>query len=95
MDGFEACRRIKADARTADIPVIFVTAIDRVAEETRGLELGAIDFISKPFSPQMAGLFQRPGDLVARYGGEEFVGVLAETDPAGASRVADSPRWCR
>jgi len=39
MDGFEACRRIKADARTADIPVIFVTAIDRVAEETRGAAL--------------------------------------------------------
>ena len=53
MDGFEACRQIKADARTADIPVIFVTAIDQEADETRGLELGAIDFISKPFSPRM------------------------------------------
>jgi diguanylate cyclase (GGDEF)-like protein len=53
MDGFEACRQIKADVRTADIPVIFVTAIDQDAEETRGLELGAIDFISKPFSPRM------------------------------------------
>ncbi len=50
MDGYEACRQLKADGRTADIPVIFVTALDHEADETRGLELGAIDFISKPFS---------------------------------------------
>ena len=50
MDGFEACRVLKADPRTADIPVIFVTALDQEEEETRGLELGAIDFISKPYS---------------------------------------------
>jgi PleD family two-component response regulator len=53
MDGFEACRLLKADVRTAEIPVIFVTAVEQEAEETRGLELGAIDFISKPFSPRM------------------------------------------
>jgi diguanylate cyclase (GGDEF)-like protein len=51
MDGFEACRRLKGDRRTADIPIVFVTALDREEEETRGLELGAIDFISKPISP--------------------------------------------
>lgn len=51
MDGFEVCRRLKADERTADIPVIFITALDDVAAETRGLALGAIDFITKPFNP--------------------------------------------
>ena len=51
MDGFEVCQRLKADRRTADIPIIFVTALDQEGEETRGLELGAIDFISKPISP--------------------------------------------
>jgi diguanylate cyclase (GGDEF)-like protein len=51
MDGFETCRQLKADPRTADIPVIFVTAMSHEDEETRGLELGAIDFISKPLSP--------------------------------------------
>ena len=51
LDGFEACRMLKADHRTAHIPVVFVTAVDREAEETRGLDLGAIDFISKPLSP--------------------------------------------
>lgn len=51
MDGFEVCRRLKADEKTADIPVIFITALDDVAAETRGLALGAIDFITKPFNP--------------------------------------------
>jgi diguanylate cyclase (GGDEF)-like protein len=50
MDGFEACTRLKADRRTAEIPIIFITALNAEAEEARGLELGAIDFISKPFS---------------------------------------------
>lgn len=51
MDGFEVCRRLKADVRTADIPVIFITALDDAGAETRGLALGAIDFITKPFNP--------------------------------------------
>ncbi|WFS62759.1 response regulator [Pseudodesulfovibrio thermohalotolerans] len=53
MDGYEVCRRLKADARTADIPVIFVTAMDDVGNETKGLSLGAIDYITKPISPDM------------------------------------------
>jgi diguanylate cyclase (GGDEF)-like protein len=51
MDGHEVCRRLKANAATGDIPVIFVTAHNDVAAETRGLELGAVDFISKPINP--------------------------------------------
>lgn len=51
IDGFEVCRRLKADSRTADIPVIFVTASSDEAAETHGLALGAVDFISKPISP--------------------------------------------
>jgi two-component system, sensor histidine kinase and response regulator len=51
MDGFEVCARLKADEKTADIPIIFITALDDVAAETRGLALGAIDFITKPFNP--------------------------------------------
>lgn len=51
IDGFEVCRRLKADSRTAEIPVIFVTASSDEAAETHGLELGAVDFISKPISP--------------------------------------------
>jgi diguanylate cyclase (GGDEF)-like protein len=48
MDGFETCRRLKADPLTRDIPVIFVTALNSPEDETLGLEAGAVDFISKP-----------------------------------------------
>ena len=51
MDGYQVCERLKADEGTAEIPVIFITALDDVAAESRGLELGAIDFITKPFNP--------------------------------------------
>jgi diguanylate cyclase (GGDEF)-like protein len=51
IDGFEVCARLKRDPDTRDIPVVFVTARSDIADETRGLEAGAIDFITKPFSP--------------------------------------------
>lgn len=53
MDGHQVCRRLKADAATRDIPVIFVTAHDDEAAETQGLEAGAVDFISKPVNPRI------------------------------------------
>lgn len=51
MDGYEVCRRLKANPETQKIPVIFVTAKTDVADETRGFELGAVDYITKPISP--------------------------------------------
>ena len=51
LDGYEVCRRLKADPRTQDIPVLFLTALDSERDEAHGLELGAVDFITKPFSP--------------------------------------------
>ncbi|MEY4718581.1 MAG: hypothetical protein RL563_1199 [Pseudomonadota bacterium] len=48
MDGFEVCRRLKENILTREIPVIFLTALDEVHDETRGLELGAVDFLHKP-----------------------------------------------
>ncbi len=50
-DGFEVCRRLKNNAATKDIPVIFITAKAEPEDETLGLELGAADYISKPFHP--------------------------------------------
>ena len=50
-DGFEVCRKLKDDPGTADIPVIFITAKGEPEDETLGLELGAADYISKPFHP--------------------------------------------
>ncbi len=51
MDGFEVCTALKADEATRNIPVIFVTAHTDAAQETHGLEVGAVDFISKPVNP--------------------------------------------
>lgn len=53
MDGYEVCQRLKADDATRDIPVIFVTAHNDEAAETRGLDAGAVDFISKPINPRI------------------------------------------
>lgn len=51
MDGYEVMRRLARDTRTADIPVIFLTALGSVEEEQFGLDLGATDYITKPISP--------------------------------------------
>ncbi|MBF0550365.1 MAG: SpoIIE family protein phosphatase [Deltaproteobacteria bacterium] len=51
MDGYEVCRRLKADDRSRDIPVIFITAMGESEDEAKGLELGAIDYLTKPINP--------------------------------------------
>jgi len=51
MDGYEVCRRLKANEKTKGIPVIFITAMSEEGDETKGLELGAVDYVAKPFSP--------------------------------------------
>src|SRR5215216_3094735 len=50
MDGFEVCRRLKANASTHHIPVVIVTALDHASDRLRGLEAGADDFLTKPVS---------------------------------------------
>ena len=51
MDGYEVCRQLKASPNTADLPVIFVTAMADPDDQTRGLEMGAVDYLTKPISP--------------------------------------------
>lgn len=51
IDGYEVCRRLADDVRTRAIPVIFITALNEEQDEARGLDLGAVDFITKPFRP--------------------------------------------
>jgi len=51
MDGYEVCRRLKADPTTSQIPVIFLTAQTDAEDETRGFQVGAVDYVHKPFSP--------------------------------------------
>ena len=57
MDGYEVCRRLKADERTRDIPVIFISAIDQSADKVRAFEAGGVDYVTKPI---------QPGEVVAR-----------------------------
>jgi len=51
MDGMEVCQRVKADPRTRNVPIIFVTALGQAEAETKALEAGAVDFITKPVVP--------------------------------------------
>jgi putative two-component system response regulator len=53
MDGYEVCRRLKADPVTSQIPVIFITAKNEFEDEIKGLDLGAVDYIIKPVSPAL------------------------------------------
>jgi DNA-binding response OmpR family regulator/DNA-binding CsgD family transcriptional regulator len=52
LDGFETCRRIKADARFGDVPVFFMTALGDPVDKIRGLQVGAADYITKPIFPE-------------------------------------------
>lgn len=51
VDGFEVCRRLKRQPATADVPVIFLTSLERPEDKVRGLQLGAVDWVAKPFDP--------------------------------------------
>jgi diguanylate cyclase (GGDEF)-like protein len=73
MDGYEVCRIIKADQVTKDIPIIFITAMNQQENEAAGLELGAADYITKPFNPDIVKLrvrnqleLKRQRDLLSR-----------------------------
>jgi diguanylate cyclase (GGDEF)-like protein len=75
LDGFEVCRRLKANPLTGDIPVIFLTADAMLNDSVKGFECGAIDYIAKPF---------RPEDLRAR-----VHSVLRSTQLSGQTRMID------
>ena len=52
INGFETCRRLKADANTSHIPIIFMTALSDTVDKVKGLSLGAVDYITKPFQQE-------------------------------------------
>jgi diguanylate cyclase (GGDEF)-like protein len=82
MDGYDVCRRLKDDPRTRAVPVIFVTARGGEEDETRGLELGAIDYIAKPIRPAIVSArvrnqlaLKRQRDALERLSGELSIEV--------------------
>lgn len=51
MDGYELCTRLKVDPRTREIPVIFITAVSEAMDDAKAFEIGAVDYVPKPFNP--------------------------------------------
>ena len=78
IDGFETCRRLKADIRTSSIPVIFVSARDASEDKIGGLKLGAVDYVTKPFNK--AELQARIGIILQMTELQERLLLLANTD---------------
>jgi adenylate cyclase len=104
MDGYEVCRRLKENPETKDIPVIFLTGQDQTADEAKGFELGAADYIHKPFSPpilrarvgthlalkQHMEALERARINLSRYFSPKLVDELANRDePLGEVRRQD------
>lgn len=65
IDGYEVCRRLKADEIAARIPIIFVTAMNDTDHEVKGLEMGAVDYLTKPINPSV--VRARVGTHIALY----------------------------
>jgi diguanylate cyclase (GGDEF)-like protein/PAS domain S-box-containing protein len=86
LDGFEVCKRLKSDDQTSDIPVIFITAALGDPSESRGLQLGAVDYITKPFNSTITRLrvsnhlrFRQSQQALLERGG--FLSALIENAP--------------
>lgn len=52
LDGYEVCRLLKSDPKTASVPVIFISALENSADKVKGFQVGGVDFVSKPFQPE-------------------------------------------
>ncbi len=83
MDGLEVCRRLKQDARTRAVPVLMLTALGDEVDRIVGLELGAEDYVSKPFSPRelllrVKALLRRTGPQEAQAEGFQESGLVID-----------------
>src|SRR5437763_6582582 len=79
MDGFAACRAIKTDRRTADIPVLLLTALAQTTSKVQGLEYGANDYITKPF--ETVELLARLRNTLTHKSHHDALATQALTDP--------------
>ena len=77
MDGYEVCMRLKAEPSTREIPVIFLTGQTSAEDETRGFEVGAVDYVHKPFSPAVVKARVR-SHILLRESGAQLTAQLLE-----------------
>jgi serine phosphatase RsbU (regulator of sigma subunit) len=77
MDGYEVCTRLKADPSTREIPVIFLTGQTSAEDETHGFEVGAVDYVHKPFSPAVVKARVRSHILLRESGAQIAAQLLA------------------
>jgi len=91
IDGLELCRRIRADSRTKRLPVIMLTAKDEELDKVLGLELGADDYMTKPFSPRE--LIARINAVLRRHNGHDTGGIAAKTKTNEKGICLDSKRY--
>ena len=89
MDGYEVCRQLKADPATADVPVIFLSSLHRDDDVIRGLDLGAVDYIGKPFNAQIVRLRVRLHMELKR--ARDVLADLSQTD--GLTGIANRMRF--
>jgi two-component system, sensor histidine kinase and response regulator len=97
IDGYEVFNRLKANAITSDIPVIFLTGLGSVAEETKGLAMGACDYVTKPINPVAVRTrvthqveLKRAHDQLTRMTEEEHAAELAQEAERAAEVVRAS-----
>jgi diguanylate cyclase (GGDEF)-like protein len=88
MDGYETCKQIKKDDRIQDIPIIFVTAMNQEEDESRGLDVGGIDYITKPIRPSIVKARVRNHLELKRY--RDLLKVSSTTD--GLTGIANRRR---
>jgi diguanylate cyclase (GGDEF)-like protein/PAS domain S-box-containing protein len=89
MDGHEVLRILKADTETCDIPVIFVTALDDPGNEERGIQEGAVDYITKPINPAVLGIRVK-AQLELKRARDSVAGQKAWLEQEIARRVAEN-----
>jgi DNA-binding response OmpR family regulator len=91
MDGYTACRLLKANPATQDIPVIFLSGADGDEERIMGLSIGGVDFVSKPFSPgELAARINVHLQLAGRHAAQQGQAVHAGAGAAGANLAQEA-----
>jgi serine phosphatase RsbU (regulator of sigma subunit) len=86
MDGYEVCMRLKAEPSTREIPVIFLTGQTGAEDETRGFEVGAVDYVHKPFSPAVVKARVRSHILLRESGAQLTAQLLALNNELAMAR---------